>query len=200
MNVTDRDLSHYLTWDVSGGAHCNLTRLRFVDGTPDDAAAELAAVDEARVGIYFASGTECFALFLPPAAPSQAEVLHRFAGELIGTQPALCAEFDESGPVGAWAAARPDVQYTLSCVCNPLSMPGLTAHRLGEHTAVSIFPATPAPASSVAARFTFRLLEVSATRALVGALVNTAEEVSHLADGFEPPAALDFTPPEDYTP
>lgn len=198
MNVTDDELALYLTWDVSGGAHCNLTRLRFVDGTPDDAAAELAAVDEARVGIYFASGTECFALFLPPAVPSHSDVLHRFAEQLIATQPALCAEFDEPGPLSAWADENADVQYTLSCVCNRKSLPGLTAHRLGEHTAVSIFPATPAPASCVAARFTFRLLELSAVRALVGALVITADEVSDLADGFTPTA--DFQPPADYTP
>ncbi len=201
MNVTDRDLSHYLTWDVSGGAHCNLARLRFVDEVEQvGARLELAPRDEVRVGIYFASGTECFALFLPPVDASHADVLHKFAEEIIATQPALGAEFDAPGPISAWADDRPDVQYTLSCVCNPESMPGLTAHRLGEHTAVSIYPATPAPASSVVARFTFRLLEISAARALVGALVNTAEEVLNLADGFTPPGALDFTPPEDYTP
>lgn len=205
MNVTDRDLSHYLTWDVSGAALCALARLRFVDGTPDDAGRLLAPRDEVRVGLYFSSGTECFALFLPPVGLEQCDVLREFAGKLLRTRPELVDEALERGAEGAsvaelWAPETPEhIPYTLTCVCNPSSMPGLTAHvlgELGEHSAVSVYPATPAPASSVAARFTFRLLELDAVRTLVGSLYRTAAALQSEL----PPAALDFHPPEDYTP
>lgn len=220
MNVTDSDLSHYLTWDVSGGAFCALARLRFVDGAPDDARLELAARDEVRVGLYFSSGTECFAVFLPPITARHSGILRRFGSELLHTRPELVDERDGIPPEGGddplelWAGAHPDdrhVPYTLSCVCNALSLPGLTAHvlgELGEHSAVSIYPASPAPASSVTARLCFRLLELEAVRTLVGSLYRTAAAVAcEIHDReFDPPPAFDlglpadFTPPEDYTP